>query len=98
MGARFAKWRDVFQVTDALPRSACVSANASALARYAGLYQLAPIVEPEVVIDGSQTIKSCIARLAPARARRGSGPGARRALYHRSSLTGWQVLEGTSTR
>jgi Fructose-bisphosphate aldolase class-I len=37
MGARFAKWRDVFQVTDALPRSACVSANASALARYAGL-------------------------------------------------------------
>jgi fructose-bisphosphate aldolase class 1 len=74
MGARLAKWRAVFQITDALPRSACVSANASALARYAGLCPLAPIVEPEVVIDRSQTIKSCIARLAPARARRGSGP------------------------
>src|SRR5262249_7202529 len=37
MGARFAKWRAVIRVTDALPSSACVSANAHALARYAAL-------------------------------------------------------------
>jgi fructose-bisphosphate aldolase, class I len=39
MGARFAKWRAVIHVTDALPSSACVSANAHALARYAALCQ-----------------------------------------------------------
>jgi fructose-bisphosphate aldolase, class I len=62
MGARFAKWRAVFHVTDALPSSACVSANASALARYAALCQeqgLVPIVEPEVLMDGSHTIEHC---------------------------------------
>src|SRR5262245_5000171 len=37
MGARFAKWRAVIHVTDDLPSSACVSANAHALARYAAL-------------------------------------------------------------
>jgi fructose-bisphosphate aldolase class I len=54
MGARFAKWRPVIHVTDALPNSACVSANAHALARYAALCQeqeLVPIVEPEVLMD-----------------------------------------------
>jgi Fructose-bisphosphate aldolase class-I len=94
MGARFAKWRAVFQVTDALPRSAGVSANASALARYAALCQeqgLVPIVEPEVVIDGSHTIKSCIARPAPAPARRGSGPGARRLAWAGRDADGWSA-------
>src|SRR5262249_25064161 len=54
MGARFAKWRAVIHLTDALPSSACVSANAHALARYAALCQqqeLVPIVEPEVLMD-----------------------------------------------
>jgi fructose-bisphosphate aldolase class I len=62
MGARFAKWRAVIHLTDALPSSACVNANAHALARYASLCQeqeLVPIVEPEVLMDGSHTIERC---------------------------------------
>jgi fructose-bisphosphate aldolase, class I len=62
MGARFAKWRAVIRITDVLPSSACVSANAQALARYAVLCQeqdLVPIVEPEVLMDGSHTIERC---------------------------------------
>ena len=62
MNARFAKWRAVIRVTDSLPSSACVSANAHALARYAALCQeqeLMPIVEPEVLMDGSHTIGRC---------------------------------------
>jgi fructose-bisphosphate aldolase, class I len=62
MGARFAKWRAVIRITDALPSAACVSANAHALGRYAALCQeqhLVPIVEPEVLMDGSHTIERC---------------------------------------
>ena len=62
LGARFAKWRAVISITDTLPSTACVSANAHALARYAGLCQeagLVPIVEPEVLMDGSHTIERC---------------------------------------
>ena len=61
-GARFAKWRAVIHITDTLPSLACVSANAHALARYAALCQeqsLVPIVEPEVLMDGSHTIERC---------------------------------------
>ncbi|HEY7055527.1 MAG TPA: class I fructose-bisphosphate aldolase, partial [Vicinamibacterales bacterium] len=39
MGARFAKWRAVIHIADDLPSGSCVSANAHALARYAGLCQ-----------------------------------------------------------
>ena len=56
MGARFAKWRAVIHVGDMLPSTACIGANAHALARYAALCQeqnLVPIVEPEVLMDGS---------------------------------------------
>jgi fructose-bisphosphate aldolase, class I len=62
MGARFAKWRAVIRITDSLPSSACVSANAHALARYAALCQeqeFVPIVEPEVLMDGPHTIERC---------------------------------------
>jgi fructose-bisphosphate aldolase class I len=62
MGARFAKWRAVIRIADGLPSWACVSANAHALARYAALCQeqsLVPIVEPEVLMDGSHTIQRC---------------------------------------
>ena len=62
MGARFAKWRAVIRITEALPSAACVSANAHALGRYAALCQeqhLVPIVEPEVLMDGSHTIERC---------------------------------------
>jgi fructose-bisphosphate aldolase, class I len=62
MGARFAKWRAVIRIKDDLPSSACVTANAHALGRYAALCQeqdLVPIVEPEVLMDGLHTIKRC---------------------------------------
>jgi fructose-bisphosphate aldolase class I len=62
MGARFAKWRAVIRVTDKLPSSACLTAYAHALARYAILcqeQQLVPIVEPEALMDGSHTIERC---------------------------------------
>src|SRR5262249_19601009 len=62
MGARFAKWRAVIRIDEALPSAACVSANAHALSRYAALCQeqeLVPIVEPEVLMDGSHTIERC---------------------------------------
>ena len=62
MGARFAKWRAVIRITDALPSPLCVSVNAHALARYAALCQeqgIVPIVEPEVLMDGSHTIERC---------------------------------------
>ena len=62
VGARFAKWRSVIHVTDTLPSSACVCANAHALARYASLCQeqeIVPIVEPEVLMDGPHAIERC---------------------------------------
>jgi fructose-bisphosphate aldolase, class I len=62
LGAGFAKWRAVIAVTEKLPSTACVAANAHALARYAALCQeqdLLPIVEPEVLMSGSHTIERC---------------------------------------
>ena len=62
MGARFAKWRAVIAVSDTLPSATCVHVNAHALARYAALCQeqgMVPIVEPEVLMDGSHTIERC---------------------------------------
>ncbi|RVG28736.1 class I fructose-bisphosphate aldolase [Sinorhizobium meliloti] len=62
MGACFAKWRAVIRIADRLPSTACVSANAHALGRYAALCQeqhLVPIVEPEALMDGSHTIERC---------------------------------------
>jgi fructose-bisphosphate aldolase class I len=62
MGARFAKWRAVIRIGEALPSSTCVHVNAHALARYAALCQeqgLVPIVEPEVLMDGYHTLERC---------------------------------------
>ena len=59
MGARFAKWRAVINITEDNPSGYCISTNAHALARYAGLCQandIVPIVEPEVLMDGSHDI------------------------------------------
>ena len=59
LGARFAKWRAGYTVTDVLPSRACYSANAHGLARYAALcqeYGLVPIVEPEVLMDGNHDL------------------------------------------
>jgi fructose-bisphosphate aldolase class I len=69
MGARFAKWRAVIVVGKGLPSRACLEANAHALARYAALCQeagLVPIVEPEVLMDGSHTLAQCQAVTAEA--------------------------------
>ena len=62
LGARFAKWRAVYAISNELPSQACFSANAHGLARYAALCQahdIVPIVEPEVLIDGSHSIEKC---------------------------------------
>ena len=62
MGARFAKWRAVIALADAIPSRGCIEANAQALARYAALCQeagLVPIVEPEVLMDGTHTLQRC---------------------------------------
>jgi fructose-bisphosphate aldolase class I len=62
LGARFAKWRAVIRIDNTLPSSTCVNVNAHALARYAALCQeqgIVPIVEPEVLMDGSHTIERC---------------------------------------
>jgi fructose-bisphosphate aldolase class I len=59
LGARFAKWRAVIRVGDALPSDTCLEVNAHALGRYAALCQeqgLVPIVEPEVLMDGAHTL------------------------------------------
>lgn len=59
LGARFAKWRATYTITDALPSQYCIDANAHALARYAALCQeanIVPIVEPEVYMEGTHTI------------------------------------------
>jgi fructose-bisphosphate aldolase class I len=62
LGARFAKWRAVITIGDGIPTDACIRANAHALARYAALCQeagLVPIVEPEVLMDGHNSLEVC---------------------------------------
>ncbi|HEX9349739.1 MAG TPA: class I fructose-bisphosphate aldolase [Gaiellaceae bacterium] len=59
LGARFTKWRAVISIGDEIPSDYCIWVNAHALARYAALSQeagLVPIVEPEVLMDGDNTI------------------------------------------
>jgi fructose-bisphosphate aldolase, class I len=60
LGARFAKWRATYSIDADKPSEYCVWTNAHALARYAALCQeadLVPIVEPEVLQDGTHTIE-----------------------------------------
>ncbi len=64
LGARFAKWRAVIAIADSLPSDYCLEANAHALARYAALcveQGLVPIVEPEILMDGTHTIQDAYA-------------------------------------
>lgn len=61
-GARFAKWRGVYNVSDELPSRLAMQANAEMLARYAASCQangIVPIVEPEVLMDGGHSIERC---------------------------------------
>ena len=62
LGARFSKWRAVIEIGEGLPTRACVEANAHGLARFAAVSQeagLVPIVEPEVLIEGSHSLDRC---------------------------------------
>ena len=59
-GARFAKWREVYPVTEQNPTELGLKANAEMLARYAAVCQaegIVPIVEPEVLMDGDHTLQ-----------------------------------------
>jgi fructose-bisphosphate aldolase class I len=59
-GARFAKWREVYPISEHNPTTLGLEANAEMLARYAAVCQIegfVPIVEPEVLIDGDHTIE-----------------------------------------
>ncbi|XP_024966369.1 fructose-bisphosphate aldolase, cytoplasmic isozyme 1 [Cynara cardunculus var. scolymus] len=61
-GARFAKWRAVLKIGPTEPSELSIQQNAQGLARYAIICQengLVPIVEPEILTDGSHDIKKC---------------------------------------
>ncbi|MGB5397647.1 MAG: class I fructose-bisphosphate aldolase [Gammaproteobacteria bacterium] len=62
LGARFAKWREVYPITASNPTPLGLHANAEALAHYAAICQqlgVVPIVEPEVLMDGDHDIERC---------------------------------------
>jgi len=62
LGAKFAKWRAVIDIGEGIPSYSAIITNAHALARYAALcqeQQIVPIVEPEVLMDGSHDIDRC---------------------------------------
>jgi len=62
-GARFCKWRNVYKITDHAPTQQVIDENAHTLARMAAISQangLMPIVEPEVLIDGTHSLARCI--------------------------------------
>ena len=62
IGATFTKWRAVIKISDDIPSNYCIKLNAHALARYAKIVQefnLVPIVEPEVLMDGNHSIEKC---------------------------------------
>ena len=62
LGARFTKWRAVYNVSEKYPSELAIKSNAHALARYASLVQeakMVPIVEPEVLMDGEHNINKC---------------------------------------
>jgi fructose-bisphosphate aldolase class I len=62
LGAKFAKWRGVYDIGRGIPSYSAIRANGHALARYAALCQdesIVPIVEPEVLMDGDHDIDTC---------------------------------------
>ena len=62
MGAKFTKWRAVIKIGEGMPTDECIDSNMKALADYAKLVQdngMVPIVEPEVLMDGSHSIEDC---------------------------------------
>jgi len=62
LGARFTKWRGVYNITNKYPSKLSIHSNAHALARYSALVQecgMVPIVEPEVLMDGDHSVEDC---------------------------------------
>tara|TARA_Y100000741_G_scaffold284338_1_gene224069 strand:+ start:725 stop:1732 length:1008 start_codon:yes stop_codon:yes gene_type:complete len=62
IGAKFTKWRGVYNITKDHPSKLSIQSNAHALARYSALVQecnMVPIVEPEVLMDGDHSAKDC---------------------------------------
>jgi len=62
LGCRFAKWRAVITIGADIPTHTCLYANAHALARYAAICQeasIVPMIEPEVLLEGSHTAERC---------------------------------------
>jgi fructose-bisphosphate aldolase class I len=62
LGARFTKWRGVYNISDEYPSKLSIHSNAHALARYSSLVQecgMVPIVEPEVLMDGDHSAETC---------------------------------------
>ncbi|MBA2655754.1 MAG: fructose-bisphosphate aldolase class I [Tatlockia sp.] len=62
LGARFAKWRNVYSISEFTPSLTAIKAGAEMLARYASACQavgIVPIVEPEVLMDGDHSIEHC---------------------------------------
>lgn len=61
-GAQFAKWRAVIAIGEGIPTDQCIKANAFILARYARICQeagIVPLIEPEVLFDGTHSIGQC---------------------------------------
>ncbi len=62
LGAKFTKWRGVYNITKNYPSKLSIHSNAHALARYSALVQecnMVPIVEPEVLMEGDHSAKEC---------------------------------------
>ena len=62
LGARFTKWRGVYNISDKFPSELSIHSNAHVLARYSALVQecgMVPIVEPEVLMDGNHSAEIC---------------------------------------
>ncbi len=62
LGARFSKWRALITIGEGRPSDYAIRTNMHALGRYAALCQeqgLVPIVEPEVLMDGTHSIDDC---------------------------------------
>ena len=62
LGARFTKWRGVYNISRTYPSKLSLHSNAHALARYSTLAQesgMVPIVEPEVLMDGNHSAEDC---------------------------------------
>ena len=65
LGAKFTKWRGVYNISEEYPSKLSIQSNAHALARYSALVQecdMVPIVEPEVLMDGGHSANECFVK------------------------------------